>query len=217
MNAKIRKTSRFLLAGAFVVSVCGISDGAPKNKKQVAVIDLGEPGITYAYFQETEALSPGTLMSVPWLGGQSEDAFLVVDTAVLKENGWSLEDSKTAARISGHVLFQTHIAVRNPSEKRRTYTALVGMLQAFDSNNDKRIDSSDFLYRALGLYRDKNGDGKIDPEEISSLESEGIAEIGIVMYGGAKRDAQGSSYRVIRVKKTDGATIEAHVVTLNSR
>lgn len=217
MALSFRRIFHTTLISVAVFGVCDICYGDSPNNKQVAVIDLGEPGVQYAYFQETEELSEGKLKSVTWLGPQSEDAFLVIDTAALEEKGWALEHPKTGVRLKGHVLVQTHVAVRKPNENRRTYTGLLGMLQAFDENRDKRISLSDFIYPILGLYRDRNGDGLVDPSEISSLADSGVAEIVLVVKGGTKRDEHGNQYQVIKVKKTDDSMTDAQLVRLRVR
>lgn len=217
MRFAFRKIACSVLTTTLALLIGNVCDSAPPNKKQVMVMDLGAPGVSYSYFQETDELSPGTQQSVPWLGPKSEDAFLVVDTAALEANKWALEDPKTGSRISGYALFRTQTALRNPSEKRRTYSNLLGMLQALDINRDKRIDSSDFIYKVLWLYRDGNGDGKIDADELSSLEDEQIAEIGLIVYGPQKRDSQGNLYQIVKVKKQDDSKTEAQLVTLKSR
>ncbi len=47
-------------------------------------------------------------------------------------------------------------------------------LARYDGNNDKKIDILDPVFKALKLYRDLNGDGKIDRNELQSLPELGI-------------------------------------------
>jgi hypothetical protein len=206
-----------LFAASLFFFVSSICVSAAPTTKQVVVIDLGAPGVSYSHVQETEALSPGTPQSVPWLGPKSEDAFLVLDISALEANGWALEEPKTGVRLTGYALLRTQTALRNPAEKRRAYANMLGMLAALDVNNDKKIDSSDFVYNVLRLYRDGNSDGVIDADELSSLADAEIAEIGFIVYGSQKKDAQGNLYQAVRVKKKDGSKTEGHLVTLKVR
>lgn len=50
-------------------------------------------------------------------------------------------------------------------------------LAKYDSNRDGKIDRHDSIFKALKLYRDLNGDGVIQAEELASLPQMGIAAI----------------------------------------
>ena len=50
-------------------------------------------------------------------------------------------------------------------------------LARYDSNRDGRIDSQDPVFDRLLLFRDTNGDGRSQPGELLTLESQGIVSI----------------------------------------
>lgn len=52
-------------------------------------------------------------------------------------------------------------------------------LAKYDSNNDKKIDILDPIFKALKLYRDLNGDGKIEKQELQTLPELGIKALNL--------------------------------------
>jgi len=52
-------------------------------------------------------------------------------------------------------------------------------LAKYDSNNDKKIDILDPIFKALKLYRDLNGDGKIEKKELQTLPELGIKALNL--------------------------------------
>ncbi|HOY68470.1 MAG TPA: hypothetical protein PLP29_16445 [Candidatus Ozemobacteraceae bacterium] len=48
-----------------------------------------------------------------------------------------------------------------------------------DENRDNRIDAKDSIFKALQLYRDLNGNGKIDAGELSKLSQHGIVSLNL--------------------------------------
>lgn len=52
-------------------------------------------------------------------------------------------------------------------------------LAKYDSNNDGKIDSKDSIYKNLKLYRDLNGDGKMQANEFNTLQEMGIKALNL--------------------------------------
>lgn len=52
-------------------------------------------------------------------------------------------------------------------------------LAKYDSNNDGKIDSKDTIYKNLKLYRDLNGDGKMQSNEFNTLQEMGIKSLSL--------------------------------------
>ena len=52
-------------------------------------------------------------------------------------------------------------------------------LAKYDSNNDGKIDSKDTIYKNLKLYRDLNGDGKMQSNEFNTLQEMGIKALNL--------------------------------------
>jgi hypothetical protein len=52
-------------------------------------------------------------------------------------------------------------------------------LAKYDSNNDGKIDSKDTIYKNLKLYRDLNGDGKMQANEFNTLQEMGIKALNL--------------------------------------
>lgn len=214
MRFSVRQKAGSIVFLAVVLSVCDVSYGGPRGSKEVVVIDLGEPGVTFSGVQQTEEVSPGKVETMSWLGANSEDAFLVVDATALMKKGWTFEVPKTGARLDGFVLLSAQNALRNPSEKRRTYNNILGMLYAFDENKDKKLSGDDFIFSLMYLFRDANNDGKIDAGEVTPLAKEQIEEMSLVYKGKAQRDSFGNNYKVIEVKKKDGSLTQAQLLKL---
>lgn len=52
-------------------------------------------------------------------------------------------------------------------------------LAALDANGDKRVDATDAAYAGLLLWRDANGNGVSEAEELTSLQAENVASISV--------------------------------------
>lgn len=52
-------------------------------------------------------------------------------------------------------------------------------LAKYDSNKDSKINFLDPVFKALKLYRDLNGDGKVAKNELSSLTEMGIKSLNL--------------------------------------
>lgn len=55
-------------------------------------------------------------------------------------------------------------------------------LSKYDKNGDGRIDSKDAIYKNLKLYRDLNGDGKMQKNEFSTLKELGIKSLNLECF-----------------------------------
>ena len=72
-------------------------------------------------------------------------------------------------------------------------------LKAHDKNKDGKIDSSDAIFSKLALWRDENGDGVAQPEELTSLKQKKIKSIDL-RY--TKRDQLRFAERAIAKEKS---------------
>ena len=52
-------------------------------------------------------------------------------------------------------------------------------LSKYDGNRDGRIDSKDSIFKALQLYRDLNGNGRVDAGEMKSLAQSDIVSLNL--------------------------------------
>ena len=122
------------------------------------VLDLGGEGI-----QLTEAgkganfdiNADGVMDSTAWVKGNT--AMLVYD-----KNGNNAIDN-------GSELFGDQNGAKDGFKE----------LAKYDSNNDGKIDSKDSIYKNLKLYRDLNGDGKMQANEFNTLQEMGIKALNL--------------------------------------
>jgi len=78
-------------------------------------------------------------------------------------------------------------------------------LAKYDQNGDKSINQKDSIYKALKLYRDLNGNGKIETGEVSNLASAGISAINLQFSRDSKLMNGNSLLLQGSFTKTDGS------------
>jgi hypothetical protein len=149
------------------------------------ILDMGGDGIELtqagsgAFF---DINGDGRKESTAWVKGSS--AFLVMD----RNNNGTIDD--------GTELFgDQHGALHGFQELAR-----------FDSNSDSVINNRDTVFKALKVYQDMNGNGRIDSGEVTSLERAGVASINLDF---TQMDSQKSGNSLIlkgSFTTTDGST-----------
>jgi len=149
------------------------------------ILDMGGEGIELTQAGSGAVFDingDGRKESTAWVKGSS--AFLVMD----RNNNGTIDD--------GTELFgDQHGALHGFQELAR-----------FDSNSDNIINSRDTVFKALKVYQDMNGNGRIDSGEVTSLEKAGVASINLDF---TQIDSQKSGNRLIlkgSFTTTDGST-----------
>lgn len=90
-------------------------------------------------------------------------------------------------------------------------------LAKYDSNGDKKISFLDPVFKALKLYRDLNGDGKMSSNEFSSLNELGIKALNL-NFNRDSRDINGNSLILNgSFEREDGSTGQLADVLLGYR
>lgn len=129
------------------------------------VLDLNGDGIHTRHFSEGTKFdldANGFKESTGWI--TADDVLLVRD---LNNNG--IIDN-------GRELFGDKTLLLNGSPSTSGFEALA----ALDSNNDGSISEKDADWKSLRIWRDINSDGLASATELSSLETAGIAAIGVI-------------------------------------
>jgi trimeric autotransporter adhesin len=114
-------------------------------------VEINSAGQVYAY----EAKDSKKNSPIQWVG--KDDAILYLD----------MDGSGTA-----NVVDEYDFKKRMPGSVN-----LLNILNLFDTDNDKVLDSSDAFYSKLRIWTDENGNGL---SEVS--ENKFLAEIGVVIY-----------------------------------
>ncbi|QZX85032.1 calcium-binding protein [Metapseudomonas otitidis] len=153
-------------------------EGALKTSSPI-VLDLDGDGIE-TYGAEGQTLfdhdGDGNKHGSGWV--KSDDGLLVLD-----RNGNGTIDS-------GRELFGEHTLLANGQKARDGFEAM----QAVDSNGDGKLDASDQVWADLRIWRDLNGDGISQANELKTLQETGIASISTNSDG--KKQALGNDNHI---------------------
>ena len=123
------------------------------------ILDLNGNGVTLVDNKQTKVGfdwdGDGVKNQTGWIG--KDDGFLFID-----------RDGNGTVTNAGELSFT--------SDKEGAKSDLDG-LRAFDSNGDGIFSSADDQFGQFKVWRDKNGNGRVNKKEILSLEEAGIASI----------------------------------------
>ena len=133
----------------------------PQVRKDPLILDLNRDGkvSTTSGKRYFDMDANGVAERVSWAA--SGDGFLVMD-----RDG----DGKIT---SGRELFGDHTVMSDGRVAASGFQALADL----DSNKDGKIDASDEAFGRLRVWSDKDGDGKFEDHELSTLEEMGIDSI----------------------------------------
>ncbi len=141
-------------------------------------LDLGKAGEAAVF----DVNGDGSLDKTGWVRG--DDALLVYD-----RNGNDRLDD-------GRELFGDQNGATNGYAE----------LAKYDANRDNRIDSKDSIFKALKLYRDLNGNGRVDAGEMSKLGQSGIASLDLKFLRESAQLNGNSLLLKGSFQRTDGTT-----------
>jgi Ca2+-binding RTX toxin-like protein len=149
-----------------VDTVIGIEKAEFKGGAQVGitspiVLDLNGDGVSLVDNRKTKVSfdwdGDGRRNQTGWIG--KDDGFLFID-----------RDGNGTVTNGGELSFT--------SDKEGAKSDLDG-LRAFDSNGDGIFSSADDQFAQFGVWQDKNGNGRVDSQEILTLEAAGVASINL--------------------------------------
>ena len=92
---------------------------------------------------------------------------------------------------NGNELFGNHYRLNSGSLASNGFLALADL----DSDSNKHIDSQDIAWDRLAIWQDLNLSGSVDPGELNSLVSHGIAKISLEYTRGKGLDWDGNDHR----------------------
>ncbi|MDR6155544.1 Ca2+-binding RTX toxin-like protein [Acidovorax delafieldii] len=123
-----------------------------------------------------------------------------------RDDGLLVRDLNDDGKISsGAELFGNHTILGNGQRASNGFSALAEL----DSNGDGKISSSDAAWNSLQVWRDYDGDGITDTNELLTLAQAGVGEIGLGYTNrgdNVSADANGNQHRQIGRYTTTGGT-----------
>ena len=187
-----------LLRGWFSNGLKGIQDlfnsatAAPPVRVDPLIFDLDGDGIKTTSLDKSRTYfdldSNGFAERTAWV--DASDGLLVLD----RNNDGQI--------TSGQELFGDQTLLANGVRAASGFEAL----KEFDSNRDGRIDAKDEVYSKLKIWRDLNGDGISQAEELKGLGDYNIASISLSSTSSNASDVMNNiQRRVGSFIKTDGS------------
>ena len=187
-----------LLRGWFSNGLKGIQDlfnsatAAPPVRVDPLIFDLDGDGIKTTSLDQSRAYfdldNNGFAERTAWV--DASDGMLVLD----RNNDRQI--------TSGQELFGDQTLLANGRRADSGFEAL----REFDSNRDGRIDAKDEVYSKLKIWRDLNGDGISQAEELKGLSDYNIASISLSSTSSNASDVMNNiQRRVGSFIKTDGS------------
>ena len=187
-----------LLRGWFSNGLKGIQDlfnsatAAPPVRVDPLIFDLDGDGIKTTSLDQSRAYfdldNNGFAERTAWV--DASDGLLVLD----RNNDGQI--------TSGQELFGDQTLLANGRRADSGFEAL----REFDSNRDGRIDAKDEVYSKLKIWRDLNGDGISQAEELKALGDYNIASISLSSTSSNASDVMNNiQRRVGSFIKTDGS------------
>ena len=187
-----------LLRGWFSNGLKGIQDlfnsatAAPPVRVDPLIFDLDGDGIKTTSLDQSRTYfdldSNGFAERTAWV--DASDGLLVLD----RNNDGQI--------TSGQELFGDQTLLANGRRADSGFEAL----REFDSNRDGRIDAKDEVYSKLKIWRDLNGDGISQAEELKGLSDYNIASISLSSTSSNASDVMNNiQRRVGSFIKTDGS------------
>jgi hypothetical protein len=170
----------------------------PKCEGSPLVLDLGDDGIettSAAAGVKFDLLNVGALQTA-WLAG-GKDALLALD----RDGNGRID--------SGAELFGEATAGLPQENGFEALTAL-------DSNKDGKLDRRDAAFGKLVLWSDRNGDGRSDASELSTLRQKKIRSLALGATSKATRDRHGNDLSLqgsfTRTDGTRGLMVDVYFV-----
>lgn len=162
-------------------------------KDSPLVLDLGARGVSLST-QMTNVFDvdgDGTVDDSPWVSS-NDTPFLVRDA-----NGNGVVDGV------GELFGNRTRGTNGLMDSENGFEALA----QYDTNKDGVIDAKDEVWSSLGLWFDKNHDGKTDPGELTSPESRGVRSVSVGYVAVDERLLAGGKVQGA-VRQRGGATMD---------
>jgi Ca2+-binding RTX toxin-like protein len=162
------------------------------------ILDLDGDGI------ETTSIENGTHFD------HAADGFAELTGWVGKDDGLLVRDLNGNGQIdTGRELFGSETLLANGNKAANGFEAL----KELDSNHDGKIDAQDAAFAELRVWKDANGNGRVDEGELLTLAEAGVQSINLAYTNSNTVDPQGNAHKQIgSYTTTDGQTRQAEDV-----
>ncbi|MBN1517155.1 hypothetical protein JXA32_11390 [Candidatus Sumerlaeota bacterium] len=183
-TARIRSSSSISIHVEFT--------GVQVQQSDPLVLDLNGDGVNLSSYEN------GAAFDINGDGAIDRTAFVQGDDALLALD----RDGNGRIDDGGELFGDQHGAVNGFEELAR-----------YDDNADGMIDQQDAIFSLLRLLHDRNGDGTVAGDELSTLEEQGITAIRLDYQSGSKDDGQGNTLAeeavFQRADGSQGAVVDA--------
>jgi hypothetical protein len=161
---------------------------AATGSNEVLVLDLRGDGLDLSGRARVNVA--GSVRELGWTAPDTDDAFLAVGALSIRQMGYELRWAD-GGRVQNEILVSDGLTLTGPDGSTRHISSPIDLLGHLDKNNDGRMDSSDPAWRYLFPVVDRNGDGKVSPNEVTSLDDSGIRSISLEV-GDSEKDSHGN-------------------------
>ena len=167
------------------------------------VLDIGGDGLDFSGSTRTN-LATGQMQNFRWTKQDTDNSFLVLDTASVRAAGFEVRD-KGGQVVDGNIFLRGGLRVRTPDGKEVIVADGWQMLSVFDSTEDGRINSSDPVWRHLKFFTDANANGAIDSGEIKSITDSNVRDLVLTDLSSLRTDEFGNTLVDSSFTRVDGS------------
>lgn len=151
------------------------SEAAEWTAPDSMILDRRGDGIDLSGSTVTDLVT-GESMKLHWIGKDSDDVFLVMDTTSLRKVGYDVRTS-SGQEIKGKILVRGGVLIKTSFGAELQSSDGWHTLAILDTNEDEKLSAADKTWNHLRVFTDGKKDGQMEGRELLSLSDGGVKEI----------------------------------------